>query len=58
MTATGQKPMSLDREADMKDIRCRLGLHSWVEKHVEGTRYYQCRRCHTDRTPGVAPVTW
>jgi hypothetical protein len=42
----------------MKDIRCRLGLHCWVEMHVEGTRYYQCRRCRTDRTPGVAPVTW
>jgi len=42
----------------MKDIRCRLGLHSWEEKHVEDSLYYQCRRCHTDRTQGVTPVTW
>ena len=42
----------------MKDIRCRLGLHSWAERHGDGARYCQCRRCHTDRTPGVAPVSW
>jgi hypothetical protein len=46
----------------MKDIRCRLGLHSWVEKHVDGVRYYQCRllshRPHPRRRTGqlVGPV--
>ena len=29
----------------MKDIRCTLGMHKYVVRHVEDSAYRVCRRC-------------
>jgi hypothetical protein len=31
----------------MKDIRCRIGIHRYIEHHIEGGHgtFKECRRC-------------
>ncbi len=29
----------------MKDLRCTVGLHRWMKRHVEDSVYLQCERC-------------
>ena len=33
------------KEANVKKLRCLLGLHNWVVKVNEGERYLACRDC-------------
>ncbi|NYJ08889.1 hypothetical protein [Petropleomorpha daqingensis] len=43
-----------------KDVRCRLGIHSWVRRHPPDERYEGpdqkvCRRCGKQTRPADVP---